>query len=182
MLQVDPVFIWVASAAAGVIFFSSSLMKLRDLDIFRNAVANYRLIPEWAEVPFSRTIPVAEGAAALGMFFGLTRFWAAVALLALLCMFTLAILINILRGRDDIDCGCFGPLLRQKLSRWTLVRNAVVMMFVVTPLVATGNRPLGLLDVLTIVFATTAVIILYAGGNYLLANAPKLRALKELRV
>jgi Methylamine utilisation protein MauE len=181
MLQLDPVFIWVASAAAGTIFFASSLMKLRDVEIFRSAVINYRLLPQWAELPFSWAIPIAEGVSSLGMFFGPTRFWAAIALVALLCMFTLAILINILRGRDDIDCGCFGPVLRQKLSRWMLVRNAVVMMLVVTPLAAASDRPLGLLDVLTIVFATLVVIILYASANYLLANAPKLRALKELR-
>ncbi len=180
MPSLDPVFVWFASASSALLFMASGLMKLRDIEMFRGAVANYQLLPEWAEALFSYLIPIVEVGSALGLFFHRTHFWAGTILILLLWMFSFAILVNLLRGRVDIDCGCFGLALRQTLSGWLLVRNAVLIMLMAAALPPAADRPLGWPDVLTIVFATATTVILYAGANYLLANAPRLRTFGAL--
>src|SRR5689334_22896231 len=67
MPQIDPVIGWMAIGAAAAIFAASGGLKFYDLESFRGAVANYRLLPEWLATPFAWTAPVIESAAALGL-------------------------------------------------------------------------------------------------------------------
>src|SRR5712671_5269261 len=128
MPQIDPVLGWMAAAAAAAIFAASGALKFYDLETYRGAVTNYRLIPEWLATPFAWTAPVIESAAALG-------------LIVLLGVFTGAIAINLARGRTDIDCGCFGPALRQRLSWWLLLRNGALFALLAIALLPMGARP-----------------------------------------
>ena len=98
--------------------------QVRDLEAFRGAVTNYRLIPEWLATPFAWTAPVIESAAALGLLLSPTRASAALGVDRAAGLFTGAIAINLARGRTDIDCGCFGPALRQGLSWWLLLAQS----------------------------------------------------------
>ena len=102
MPQVDPVLGWMAAAAAAAIFAASGALKFYDLETFRGAVTNYRLIPEWLATPFAWTAPVIESAAALGLLLSPIRASAALVLILLLGVFTGAIAINLARGRVDI--------------------------------------------------------------------------------
>ena len=53
MPHIDPVLGWMAAAAAAAIFAASGALKFYDLETFRGAVTNYRLIPEWLATPFA---------------------------------------------------------------------------------------------------------------------------------
>ncbi len=53
MPQIDPVLGWMAAAAAAAIFAASGALKFYDLETFRGAVTNYRLIPDWLATPFA---------------------------------------------------------------------------------------------------------------------------------
>ena len=97
MLQIDPVLGWMAAAAAAAIFAASGALKFYDLEAFRGAVTNYRLIPEWLGTPFAWTAPVVESAAALGLLLSPIRSSAALVLIVLLGVFTGAIAINLAR-------------------------------------------------------------------------------------
>jgi hypothetical protein len=98
-------------------------------------------------------------------------------LIVLLGVFTGAIAINLARGRTDIDCGCFGPALRQRLSWWLLLRNGALFALLAIALMPAGVRPMDFLDVATAAMAAATVVVLYTAANYLIANAPGLRAL-----
>src|SRR5437899_8339822 len=115
MNGVDPTFSGLIAFAIASIFAASAAMKLRDLELFESSVANYRLITRWMEKPLAYSIPAAEVSCAAGLIFMRTREAAAMALLLMLAIFTGAIVINLVRGRTNIDCGCFGPALRQQL-------------------------------------------------------------------
>jgi uncharacterized membrane protein len=180
MLQIDPVLAWMAAAAAAVIFAASGALKFYDLEAFRGAVTNYRLIPEAFATPFAWTAPVIECAAALGLLLSPIRASAALVLIALLGVFTGAIVINLARGRTDIDCGCFGPALRQRLSWWLLVRNGALFALLAIALIPASARPMSFLDLATAGMAAATVVVLYTAANYLIANAPGLRALGAL--
>src|SRR5690348_3458432 len=120
MRVIDPAFVDLLALALGAIFATSGAMKFGDLDLFESAVANYRLLPELLVKPFAWTLPFVECACAAGMLLPATRPAAAAMLAVLLAIFSAAIAINLVRGRRDIDCGCFGPTLRQELSGWLL--------------------------------------------------------------
>jgi hypothetical protein len=107
-----------------------------------------------------------------------TRVVAASMLLAMLTIFTGAIAINLARGRTNIDCGCFGPALRQELSRWLLARNAILMLVAAVAIVPATDRAMEPLDVVTIVLGAFTFAILYASANFAIANAPKIRAME----
>jgi hypothetical protein len=180
MPQIDPVLGWMAAAAAAAIFAASGALKFYDLETFRGAVINYRLIPEWLATPFAWTAPLIESAAALGLLLSPIRASAAAVLIVVLGVFTGAIAINLARGRTDIDCGCFGPALRQRLSWWLLLRNGALFALLAFALLPVGARPLDFLDLVTVAMAAATVVVLYTAANYLIANAPGLRALGAL--
>jgi len=170
----------MAAAAAAAIFAASGALKFYDVESFRGAVTNYRLIPEWMATPFAWIAPVIECAAALGLLLRPIRASAALVLIVLLTIFTGAIAINLARGRTDIDCGCFGPALRQRLSAWLLLRNGALFALLALALAPTVARAMNLLDFATVAMAAATIVVLYAAANYLIANAPGLRALGAL--
>jgi hypothetical protein len=180
MHGLDPALADLLALALGAIFAASGAMKLGDLELFESAVANYRLLPRLVEKPFAWTLPVVECAFAAGMLFVATRTAAASMLILLLAAFTGAIAINLARGRRDIDCGCFGPALRQELSGWLLLRNLVLMALAAIVAMPVSARPILWIDAVTIGMGAMTLIILYASANVALGNAPRTRALEML--
>ena len=143
MTGIDPAIRGLCAFSLALIFGASGVMKLRDLEMFEGSLANYQLAPSWMEKPLAYLLPIVECAAAAGLLMASTRAMAASMLLALLTIFTGAIAINLARGRTNIDCGCFGPALRQELSGWLLLRNLFLMILaaiVILPRERTRDR------------------------------------------
>ncbi len=175
MTQLDPVMTWIASIALAIVFGASAAMKLADLGEFRGAVENYRVLPNWLAAPAAAAIPMLEAAGAAAMLITALRPFAVVTLAAMLALFTGAVVVNLMRGRRDIDCGCFGTALRQRLSGALVARNAALALIIWIAAMPDSARPMGALDVLTIGGAAASIVVLYAAANLLLANAPMLR-------
>ena len=171
-MQIDPAIIAVTRAAGAMIFAGSAAMKLSGPMEFRAAVENYRIVPESIAGPVAWVVPILELAGAAGLTFSATRDAAAGLLVALLAIFTGAIALNLARGRREIDCGCFGPMMRQRLSGWLVVRNAALALMVAAAAAHPEARMLLPLDYVTILSGGIALVILYVVLNYLLANAP----------
>ncbi len=96
-----------------LVFLSAAAAKMRNWPIFRGVVANYRLLPQVLVGPVTYALPPAE--AAIGAMLPTSLFapWAEAAAAVLLGAFAVAMGINLLRGRRQIDCGCFrGALVR----------------------------------------------------------------------
>lgn len=180
MLSMDPVLGWTAALAAAAIFTASAALKAYDLPAFHAATASYRILPRWLEAPFAWTVPAVEGLMALALLIPAYRVRAALVLIVLLAAFTVAVVINLARGRTDLDCGCFGPALRQRLSGWLVARNGALFALLGAALTPAGERAMGLLDQATVSFAAATVVVLYVAMNYLIANAPGLRMLRAV--
>ncbi|HYK65097.1 MAG TPA: MauE/DoxX family redox-associated membrane protein [Patescibacteria group bacterium] len=178
MQTIDPTAAWTISIALALVFGASAALKLVDFDEFRAAVANYRIVPEALATPLSALIPVAEAAGAVGILIPPAHRAAAAILLILLGVFTAAIVINLMRGRLNVDCGCFGPALRQPLSWWLPARNALLMGLAAIAIMPSEGRAMTPLDVATIFFGAATIVVLYLAANYLIANLPRLRALE----
>lgn len=178
MMNLDPAIVAIAGAATATIFLGSAAMKFWQPMEFRGAVENYRLVPEAMAGALAWIVPALELAGALGLMVAATRGAAALLLLSLIAGFTSAIALNLVRGRRDLDCGCFGPLLRQPLSGWLLARNGVIALLVIVAVAPIDGRPLAPLDYATIASAAAALVFLYGAANYLLATAPAIAALR----
>lgn len=178
LMTIDPAAAELVSIFLALVFGASGAMKLWDLEVFHGSVANYALLPRSFEQPFAYTLPIVELASACAMPLANTRPYAAAVALGLLLMFTAAIAINLARGRTGIDCGCFGPALRQELSGWLIVRNLVLALCAAIVLIPGGVRALTWLDAVTIAAGAAALAIMYASMNVAIGNAPKLRALR----
>lgn len=165
MPAVDPVFAHAAAASLGAVLLIGAIEKLREPEMFRDAVDNYRLLPPGAVPLLARTLPLLEGLAGALLLPGATRPLGALLALAVLALVTAAIAINLLRGRDRIDCGCGGNL-HTPLGIGLVVRNAVLMLFALVALAPVADRTVVWLDFVAAGFAT-----LFALGLYFLVNA-----------
>ena len=180
MSGIDPAIGGLCAFSLALIFGASGVMKLRDIEIFEGSLANYQLAPTWLEKPLAYLLPMLECTAAAGLLMTSTRVAAASMVFVLLVVFTGAIAINLARGRRSIDCGCFGPALRQELSGWLLLRNLFLMMLATTVILPTSGRAIESIDLVTIVLGGLTLVILYASANFAIGNAPKIRALQML--
>jgi hypothetical protein len=172
----DPALTWTLAVALAMLFSASAAMKFADLSQFAAALDNYRILPRMLVTPAAWTIPTLETIAAIGLLVPATRGDACLLIATLLATFTAAIAINLARGRREIDCGCFGPALRQTLSGWLIARNAILLAAVAVFAMPAQVRPLKPVDFITIVFGATTLMVLYVSMNYLLANAPRISA------
>lgn len=109
-----------------LVYLTAAIGKMRHWEVFQGVVANYRLLPDVLVAPFAYCLPPFEALLGAALLFGWLSPWAELAAAALLLVFAAAMGINLKRGRQHIDCGCFQSVLKQRLS-WTLVvRNGVL--------------------------------------------------------
>ncbi|MBW2724378.1 MAG: methylamine utilization protein MauE, partial [Deltaproteobacteria bacterium] len=90
-----------------------------------------------------------------------------------LCLYSLAIGINLARGRRDIDCGCAGPLARQTLHEMLVARNLVYAALALGAAAPMSLRAFGWLDGLTIGFGVVALFALAVAIDGLAAMAAR---------
>jgi Methylamine utilisation protein MauE len=169
----DPAAIWAARLALAAVFALAAVTKLRALDEFIGVVHNYRVLPEILVRPVAYGLPPLEAAIALGLLIEPTRMLAASGATALLLVFGFAMAVNLVRGRVEIDCGCFASALKQRIG-WSLVaRNLVLiglaLLVLQPPLPA---RPLTWLDLVTVGTAAFGALLLYVAFTQLRSLAP----------
>ena len=162
-MNVDPTLIWLVRVALALLFAHAALHKSRDLAGFERVFADYRLVPEsWAPL-LARTTLLAEASLALGLL--ISGFAATVGqpvaaptqavvagTIALLSLYSVAISVNLARGRRDIDCGCADPAARSpQIAPWLLARNALLISAAGLLLWPTSTRPLHWIDAISLV-------------------------------
>ena len=170
---VDPVLQWALRGSLALLFLGASRHKLRDPIAFRASLANYRLLPErslaWA------TPSIAGFELVLGVSLVLPGFdgVASLAAATLLFFYTGAIVVNLARGRRELDCGCGGPGSRRPLSGGLVWRNGVLIGAAVVCALPLTGRTLVWMDTVSIVASVAVLGLLYAAIDGSLANAPR---------
>jgi hypothetical protein len=164
----DPAAVWTARLVLAAVFALAAIAKLRSLDEFIGVVHNYRVLPEPLVRPVAYALPPLEAVVALALLAEPAHGVGALAAGVLLAVFGLAMAVNLVRGRLEIDCGCFAATLRQRIS-WSLVaRNVVLIGLAALALPPTGiARALTWLDGVTIVGASIAAVLLYVAFTQL---------------
>jgi uncharacterized membrane protein YphA (DoxX/SURF4 family) len=172
--MIDPILSVAPALVLACVFLAAGAHKWRDLRRFETTLDAYRLLPGRLAHAVGLVLPLAESAIALGLLLPVTRPSAAWAGAVLLGTYTLAIGINLARGRRSIDCGCGNPGLNQSLTEWLLLRNGALIGLAVLAATPVLDRATGWLDWLVALLAATTVVLLYSACNQLLANRDRL--------
>ena len=171
----DPVLTVVLRTSLGLLFAAAFVHKLRDLPRFVAIVDDYRLVPGALIRPVALAVPVAECATAIAMLAGAS--FAPIAALAAIAAYSIAIGINLARGRRDIDCGCGGPG-GQRIGPGLLVRNAGLALVALLLFVPSTERAIGFVDIATMI-AAVAFVVLAGSAVARLASLPESSSIRE---
>lgn len=180
--MLDPVASYALGAALSVVFLAGSWHKLRDPALFQANVDNYRLLPPGLTWAVAMLLSIWELAAGVFLLFGSTRDAGAALTLGLLLVVTAAVIVNLLRGHTEIDCGCgsLGGHVGDQTLSWGLAsRNAVLICAAALVLAQEKTRMLAWIDYASVAGATLGLLGIYAIANQLMANEPRLQALRN---
>jgi hypothetical protein len=176
--ELDPTLSHLCAAVLAIIFLMGAGQKLQDMATFTAATEQYRVLPPSLTGLAAWTLVTAELAAAVLLLPLSTRVGGALLAAVVLAVVTMAVVVNLLRGRRAIDCGCGGPEGSQHLS-WALVwRNTGLGLLAMAAAITATARAMVWLDQVTVLAGALALYGLYAAVNQLLANQPRLKNLK----
>lgn len=119
----DPAVTVLATLFVGLVLAVAAISKLRQPDEFQGVVENYRLLPSFLVAPVARLLPLIELVTAVALMVPPVREMAAWVATGLFVMFSLALAINVGRGRTHIDCGCVRrPTSRSRIGMFHVLR------------------------------------------------------------
>ncbi len=107
----------------GIIFLTAGISKIYDLQSFYINVLNYNIIKGEIAYVFSMTLPFIEVILGIYLIFGIYKKITNSISLFLLLLFIYAISYAIITKQPVSGCGCFGALVREKISVWDIVRD-----------------------------------------------------------
>jgi uncharacterized membrane protein YphA (DoxX/SURF4 family) len=163
------------------IFFRSVLHKIRNYPQFYAELDAYQLLPGFLLPLCALLLPLLEGYCALTL---LIQGWLPPSVVAatLFALYGVAMAINLVRGREDIDCGCNTALVfRQSISWALVVRNLVLTGMALLGLVPVVSRSLTALDIVTIACASVAITFVYISIEQAMANQQRQQRFHALR-
>jgi hypothetical protein len=113
----------ISSIIISVLLLVASASKMLTFRWFVNTLAKYKLVP--ARIVGLSAIAVILGELSIGLLIlsAWAQPWAAYGAVALFSFFSAALLTNLVRGRVDINCGCFGLWNKDKVGWQLVLRN-----------------------------------------------------------
>ncbi|MBM7415780.1 MULTISPECIES: MauE/DoxX family redox-associated membrane protein [Nocardiaceae] len=161
--------LWAAiSSLVGGILLVAGVPKLNDGGRTVRAVRGFRLLPEALVSPVGRALPAVEVIVGAALVFGVAPLVSGSAAIVLFASFAVGLTVNLLRGRRDLDCGCFafaaGTDEIPHIGWWHVARAAMLTLLsaavVLAPTVTTVDRIAGTGIGLFVV--ATACVAVYA--------------------
>ena len=110
--------------ALTLVFGVAGVAKLRDRAGSRRSLREFG-VPRFLTSPLAFLLPLVELASAAALLPAASAWWGATGAGALLALFSVAIIVNLARGRTP-DCHCFGKLHSEPVGWGTVARNLVL--------------------------------------------------------
>jgi hypothetical protein len=152
------------------VFLRAAMHKMRNFHHFSTQLIRYRLVARSLIPTFSMVLILIEVSLVFTLLVASWRYPSLIAA-AVLAVYTVAMSINLVRGRNDLDCGCTGPAHFPQTIGWALViRNTVLVIFALATALPMTSRALSIQDISTIVLASIAVMFLYASIEQSITN------------
>lgn len=175
--MIDPAISLLAALCGALLFAAAALHKLRAPRDFVAALAEYRILPAAAVPFFALALGLTEALVCLAFLWPASRPEAAALGVGLLLVYAFAMVVNLARGRRELDCGCGTS--RRTISGWMVARNAVAAAVLALPFLSESDRAITALDYATVAGGLVVCALLYASAELLLPR-PALRNLTAL--
>lgn len=169
----DPALGWTLRFFLASIFTRAVFGKLRFPSEFATALRGYKLVPPRLAGSCAAALLATECLLVPALLIPASAPLASAVAVGVLCLYTLAIGINLARGRRDIECGCGGPLTGQTLHEMLVVRNLVYAGLAIGAAAPIGARALTWLDGLTIGLGVVCLFALAVATDGLAALAAR---------
>jgi uncharacterized membrane protein YphA (DoxX/SURF4 family) len=166
--MIDPLLPLVIATALALLFFMAARHKLSDNRRFQAQLAAYQLIPESLLPISAKALPWIEMSLVFALLIPYTRALAASVAATLLVVYALAMAVNMIRGRREIDCGC-GDI-PQTLSAMLLLRNAVLAAGTLILIVPVVDRAITTIDLIFVALFTAVLATAYLMVELLVRN------------
>jgi uncharacterized membrane protein YphA (DoxX/SURF4 family) len=127
----------------GAMLLLAGVTKLLDRAAFRQAVAEYQVLPDAFVVPFAAVLPLLEVSTGALLLLGLATTAAAALAVPLFLSFSMAIGVNLARGRH-FNCHCFGSVQSDPIGWPALLRSTALAVAAIV--VAIGTSRFGALE------------------------------------
>lgn len=171
-MTLDPMLQHTAALALALVFGSGAYGKLSAWDEFEGVVQNFRVLPRQLVPVVAKVLPPVEVLLAVAVLIPPARAAAGLGMALLLALFAIAIGVNVLRGRVNIDCGCFRSSLKQNLSWWLVLRNALLGLLAVGCALASAPRDLAGVEWFFVVTGATVLFLVYLSVGYVTLRRP----------
>ena len=176
--MIDPLIYRIIALSFSLLFFFAALHKLGNRGNFKAILLAYKILPAGTLNIVSLLIPVVELTLGLAwlVFSPFLVQYNLVPLVSMMLLgsYTFSIALNLIRGRNYIDCGCgfaknSGNDIQQ-LSSGLVVRNSILILATLVAAFPSTARELGFIDHFALLMATLTLVLLYGGFNQLLSN------------
>lgn len=173
----DPLFSQIAALGMALLLCTAALHKATRNVRFRQVLRDYRVVPVSTVHLFAVFVPAVEFFLAVCWLLHIELALAAIATIGLLASYTLAIAVNLLRGRVFIDCGCgFGRSKGgQPISTTLLFRNGLLMSIAALPLMPVTARVLHATDYVVAAAVLVLSLLLFSASTQLIRNRAAIR-------
>jgi hypothetical protein len=168
---IDPAIDLALRIALALLLFLSAFRKIADFPAFRAAVEAYRIVPPAAVGGFAGTVVLLEKLAAVGLVASPIRGPFALLAASLFAVFAVAIGVNLLRGRRDIDCGCGGAGSELPIHPALVVRNLALVCASMAVVLPSSGRSMEPVDAVTVLGGILSAALLYKAVEGLIATA-----------
>lgn len=116
--------VWVSRLAVSSVFALAAFGKVIDQSATRRAVGEFGVPARFVRV-VGWSLPTVEAVLAIAVLPPWSARWAGLAAVAVLAVFTAAIVGQLARGQRP-SCSCFGGVSNRPVSGWTVARNAAI--------------------------------------------------------
>jgi len=161
-----------------LIFAAAVVHKVQDFKNFIAILTEYRVTPVWSTFAVGVVLFISEAAAAVMILLSGLRQFGAFMIIGLLALYGVGMAVNLIRGRQEIDCGCSGPGAKQMISWWLIGRNAAMVIPAALCLFPVDYRELIKMDYLSIGGFAVIFLVAYQTANHLLASWPRVASLR----
>lgn len=110
-----------------VLFLVAGVRKLTDRNRFVQTVSSYQILPDFATRGFAFFVVWLEIVIGTALLLGVGVVLALIVGGILIISFSVAVGVNLARGRTELDCGCFGAQHKENIGFKTLIRNFMIL-------------------------------------------------------
>ncbi len=128
-----------SASALTIVLIVAGTAKLRSPQRFRRALQTYRAVPARLVTLLVYAVPALELSAAGLQWVPPLQPFVSLAISAMFVAFTLLLLDAVLR-REEVDCGCFGTAVPEKVSWFSIARNAALISLSLAAVLGEGEQ------------------------------------------